>query len=338
MSVQRVHLWTLAACTAVAIAAFALDTPQRDAPPSRLSALGAIPAGARFALMLDVEELRRSELGAILLAAGRELPGVGPLDQLCGFDPSASVTEIAIAIPGAVSRNEVGIAAAGSFRAEEIALCAEKVIRARGGQPMRTQVGSFVSVRDRARAGAEVAVRDGGPVLLGEGHYLRDMVDTADGRTENLRRDRVHSALREAVEGDAPLVASWSLDADWLERSTRDELARLSPLSEIRAAALAVRVTPEVSAHAVLVCPRPEACGEVLRVLTNLSRDLGPALEEELGADPLEGARMHDEGGEVHVQVSLTPERARTLAMGLLRRLTPAANSAPIEPDEVVRP
>lgn len=336
MSVQRIHALTLLACAAVALAAVVLWKPARREPP-RLSALAAIPSGARFAATLDLTELRKSGLGSALLAEGRELPGVGRLESVCGFDPAASVSEVALATPArdAGTEPELGIVVSGDFGAERIGACADAVIRARGGTPARTRVGSFETLRDRGGPAGDVAVRDGGPILLGEGRYLHDMIDTVEGRGHNLRQDRLHASLRAAVGDGGAVVASWSLPEDWLERLTGDPLARLSPLAAVRAAALRVDVAPEISAHAVLACAAGEICQEVADVLANLSRDFGPVLREELGADPLEGARIELVDGSVHVRVSLGERRASTIARKLMGRwMQPPAPAQP-PPDAV---
>ncbi len=348
MSVQRIHLLTLAACVAIAAAGFALhkSTPKPVERP-RVNALSAVPSGAGFAATLDIAQLRKSELGAALLSAGRELPGVGRLDAICGFDPAEQVREVILAMPRrkATDVSELGIAISGDLDAERIAGCAEAVVRRRGGTPARTPIGSFLTIRDRSAPGAEVALRDGGPVLLGEGHFLRDMIDTVQGTNENLWRDALHMALRRQLGEGAALTASWVLDEDWLEQASGERLARLSPLSRVRAAALRVDVAPEISAHALLGCTSADDCRELTELLRNLSSDLGPMLEAELGDNPLDGARVEQQGATVHVRVRLGADRASRIARRLVLRLSaapapvPPPSSAPaLVPDEIVRP
>jgi hypothetical protein len=321
VSVQRVHLLTLAACAAIAAAALALRARPPPPEPPATGALAAVPSRATFALTVDVAQLRGSELGKALLAAGRELPGIGSLDATCGFDPAEQIREIALAVPALSASDELGIVIAGDVRAEPIADCVERVLRRRGGDPARTQLEAFVAIRDRSSAArAEVLVRNGGPVLLGEGHYLRDMVDAAQGRAENLDQDPIHAELRRRVGRGAPLVASWLLDEGWLERVSGDELARLSPLAELRAAALRVDVAPEVAARALLVCTSPGACERVAQVLRSFSRDLAPSLREELGDDPLAGAQIEATGATIELSVRMPSERLSAMARRLLSR------------------
>ncbi len=248
------------------------DRPQEPAP----RAVDAVPAGAGFVLTIDVARLRETELGRSLLSAGRELPGVGRLDAICGFDPSESVREIAIASPSVSP--ELGIVAIGDFSAERIAGCAEAVVRRRGGTPVTTSIDEFTTVRDRGGTAGEIAVRAGGPALLGGGHYLRDMIDASAGKAPSFARDDTHRELRRRLGEDAALLASWQLDEGFLERATGEPDARLSPLAQVRGAAVRVDAASTIVVRAVLSCPTKTACSEVASVLRDASREFGPLL------------------------------------------------------------
>jgi hypothetical protein len=114
------------------------------------------------------------------------------------------------ALAGPEAEVELGLAAVGDFDAAAVADCAAAIVRLHGGDPVRTTLGGFLTVRDRGGASeGEVAARDGGPVLLSGGRYLRDMIDAAEGRSPSLRSEARHRALREAVGVDAALVVSW---------------------------------------------------------------------------------------------------------------------------------
>lgn len=346
MSVQRLNALTLLFTIAFAALAFWLYEPKPRQRP-RLSELAAIPSDATFVASVDVARLRGSELGRALLSTGRELPGVGRLDAVCGFDPSDAVRSVAIAERG----GEVGVVATGEFALEPIARCAEAVITKRGGAPARTPVSSFVSVRDRSQPSGELAVRNHGPVLLGEGRFLRDMIDTFEGRSQNLRRDPVHASLRDRLGDSAAATVTWKLAPGWLERVSGEPLAAKSPLAEVRAAGLRLDVAPEIRALGLLVCSSSAACDEVASVIGDLTRDLGPLLKQELGENPLEGAEVDRSEGAVRLRVTLTHDRAtaivRRVALRLLvapdeeptpAPLPPASSAPPLVPDEVLRP
>ena len=50
-----------------------------------------------------------------------------------------------------------------------------------------------------AATGGEIAVRKGGPVLLGAGTYLRAMIDAAEGRTPTIRSSVAHTHLAREI-------------------------------------------------------------------------------------------------------------------------------------------
>ncbi len=289
---------------------------RQEAP--RLSALGAIPAGASLVVTMDLARVRQSPLGATLTDNGRILPGVGRLSDVCGFDPTSEIEELALALPKGDS-TDFGLVATGSFSEKKMAECASAIVAKRHGRPGLTRVGSFVTIRDLGRTQGEIAVRDGGPVLLGDGHYLRDLIDTAEGRIDNVAHDETHESLRKSV-GDGAVVASWVVPPGWMERVTDSQLVRLSPLSSLRAVALRVNVTPKVNVLAMLGCSSDAACGDLAGVLDSLRRDLSPAIRHELGQDPLQEAKISTAGRVVTVQLELEPARAAALLGRLLDR------------------
>ncbi len=350
-SMRTLHVLTLLVLVGVTVTVFATAnrTPPKVEHPQS-SVLDALPADNAFVATVDLTRLRQSPVGAVLAGKGRELPGVGRLDQVCGFDPTLAIRELAIGVPASTGDDEsrdFGIVASGDFSAKRIADCATRVIARRGGSAVETRLGSFIDIRDRRHAGGEVAVRDGGPVLLGGGNYLRAMVDAADKQGPSMRRDKLHAALRRSVGEKSTLVATWVLSSDWLEQLSGSTLSRLSPLSKIRAAALAADVSPHVEARAVVGCAEPAACKEVAAVLEDLGRTtVGPLLSRELGMDLARRVHISTEPHEVHLRLSLSADEATRLAERAWARLgtpdapaPPAASGAPGEggappPDE----
>jgi len=350
LSLRTLHGLTLLGLIAIAATVFVLGkrTPEKPVRPG-LSALDALPADNAFVATVDLVRLRQSPVGAVLAGKGRELPGVGRLDDVCGFDPTLDIRELAIGVPASTDRDEprdFGIAATGDFSAKRIAACASRVIKRRGGSPVETRLGSFIDIRDRRHTGGELAVRDGGPVLLGGGSYLRAMVDAADKQGPSERRDKLHTVLRRSVGEHSTLVATWVLPSDWLEQLSGSDLSRLSPLSRVRAAALAVDVSPRVEAHAVVGCAKTAACKAVAALLEDLGRTtVGPLLRRELGTDLAKRVRISTEPHEVHLHLALSSEEAALLAARAVSRLesasTPSASglsSAPPAPGASLRP
>lgn len=302
------------------------DAATSVAPPElkTSSPLAALPAGAELQVTLDMARFRASALGALLTKEGRTLSGVGSLEQVCGFDPARKIRAIAVAVSAASRTNapDFGVAATGNFSARRLVACARRVIRRRGGSPVETRIGSFVAVRDRRGRAGEVAVRDGGPVLLGAGDYLLEMIDAADGRAPNATSDELHQALQRAVGVQGALVATWVLPARWLEQWAGAGLARASPLSQVRAIALRVNVTPEIEAHAVVGCTARSTCQEVHRLLSELlTSSIEPRLTHVLGhrlAHPIE---LRTTPREVHIDLIFTKDEASILFKSLLAKL-----------------
>ncbi len=325
MNVQRINVLTMLGVVALAIGVFWRSESERPRPKAR-AALDAIPAGSGFLLTIDLAKLRNTVLGRVLLAAGRELPGVGPLDAICGFDPSESVRELAVASPAL--GDELGIAAAGEFSAQQIADCAEAVVRRRGGSPVKSTIDEFSTIRDRDGFAGEIAVRDGGPVLLGGGRYLRDMIDASSGKAPTSARDGAHRELRRRLGEGGAVLASWQFDEGFLERATGDPDARLSPLAQVRAAGFRVDADVSISVSGLLGCDTKTACSEVAEVLRSASRDFGPLIAREIGHDVLRDAKIELDGASVEIGFELTALRALTIAQRLLSHYAPEPRPA----------
>jgi len=237
---------------------------------------------------LDAEKLRGTPIGAALLAEGGDLPGVGPIVEICGFDPTLQVRTIAFALPGIEADAEeeapieFGVAAYGNFSSERVAACATTAISRRGDSPIITKVGSFVSVRQRQGSDGEIAAREGGPVLLGAGRYLRDMIDAADGRVPSAARDERHRALRASLGEDGMLLVSWLLPRGWFEQLVESSFARLSPLSTVDQAALRVDIGARSLLTLAVDCASLTACTDLAEVAKSLiESELDPWLEDQ---------------------------------------------------------
>src|SRR6185312_10853154 len=131
-----------AAAAAGAAGLFAITRSRR---PLDLSAkvLDAVPAGALLVATADLSALRASPATAPLLKEGREIPGLGKVRDVCGFDPLDTLTEAAIAIPATGDTGEFGLVATGPIDADALVACASKVIDARGGHAVTSTLGSF---------------------------------------------------------------------------------------------------------------------------------------------------------------------------------------------------
>jgi hypothetical protein len=175
---------------------------RRHAQKMPEGALSAVPHDTWLVAVVDIASLRTSPIGKPLHGAGSTgaIPGLRSLPDTCGFDPVAKLRELVVAVPeeGDQTRGDFGVAFTGDFGKDELIACADKVIRARHGEPRTTSRGSFTLVEDTSSGkNARVAYREGGPFLVGSGGWLDKMMDAADGNAERERPE--HGALRAAL-------------------------------------------------------------------------------------------------------------------------------------------
>ena len=351
MSTRQLELVALAGF--VAAAAFAVTRPnekptREEGEPTPITALDAIPSEAAFVATIDLPRVRESTIGGALTANGRELPGIGRIDELCGFDPTGRIERLALAFPsGGPNDEEFGVVAIGKFTAEEIVRCAIKTLETRGGRPVTTRIGSFQAVRDRGQSAGEIAVRDGGPVLLAGGGYLRDMIDAADGRTTSMKSNGAHRALRQMVEAGGAVTATWVAPKNWFEKLAGAEAARISPLAKVSSAAFRLDFAPKLEARAVIRCSDTGACQDVGDFIEGFrEHELAPMARNELGielGDDKLGVVTDDD--RVLVALLLDPKeataafaRAVTLALEPPPPPAPSGSAAVPKPDEIIEP
>ena len=287
---RNIHLGVLGASLALAVWVFGAQ-PRSAGPATHgdtlspatdeRSPLAIIPAGSAFVLSVDVRALSRSPLGAFIAERLGRSAGASKLAQACGFDPLARLDQLALAIPSAnlaaqEHPEDFGIVASGRFKAEEITRCASSAITARSGEPIRTKLGSFDSVRDRKASSGEIAAKDGLLVVSG-GSYLRELLDSADSDTRAGPagiRDARHAELRRAL-GPGPLLATWLLGEGWFARVAGEEAnARLSPLAALKTMSLRVNVGRTAELLVLLDCAESEAASRIASLLGELRSSL----------------------------------------------------------------
>ncbi|WP_437713362.1 hypothetical protein WMF45_46615 [Sorangium sp. So ce448] len=296
---------------------------RRESPPAAAPrALDAVPAGAMLVATLDLPALRASPAFASFLREEREIPGLGKVRDVCGFDPVAALTEVAIAIPAAGEGGDFGLVAAGAVQDEALLACASKVIEARGGRPVVSGIGSFRAVRDASAEGhGEIAVRPGGPILLGGGAYLRAMIDTAEGRGGNVGgsvgASAAHDDIARAVgEGAARVTVV-------LTPEQRAEIGRelalsgsgRSPAASLLSGGASVALGPEIAVHAAVLCDAEAPC-EALGAELRAARDTRAAdfATRLIGFGAvLERIAIAAEGKALHARVKLSAEEAGVL-------------------------
>jgi hypothetical protein len=251
------------AVVAAAVVWFFARSPAVERLPS-VHPLAIVPPGPALVVSVDLARLRAARSGQALL--GRSLAEIA--GGRCESALASDTDELALAMPGDTAQDHaspdaLALIGAGRFLGSVVATCAEEHIRARHGDPVRTTIGTFVSVRDRRQAG-EIAARDG-LLIVSEGLYLRSLIDAADGpRVDGTpaerERDQLHAELRRVVGRGAPIIATLVLPAGWLGHALADPTADLSPLATIRSAALRADVTDALDVTAVVTCDSSEAC------------------------------------------------------------------------------
>ena len=313
-----------AAVLALAIGLCIFAIQRSRAPAERREAsLDAVPQGAILVAVADLDALRASPAGAKLLAADRDIPGLGTVREVCGFDPMERIRELAIVVPAGGDEGDFGLVAAGDAQDDAILACASKVIEGRGGKPVITTVGSFRTVRDATMilSGAEIAVKRGGPILLGAGPYLRAMIDAADGRIATIRTSVAHARLADMVEGSA-VRATVVLTPKQREDLARDLAEGGGPRAAgaILAVAVGAKLGAMVSVRAVIACETAASGADVAAILSK-ARDARAAdfATKLVGFSKiLEDTQIRADGESVQIAAEVPADQAATLFERLL--------------------
>jgi hypothetical protein len=312
---RRYHWAVLALAVALLGAALIAKKPWVSAPKApRLSPLAIIPAGPAFVLHVDLARLRESK-------AGRELSELGwarySPNANWAFEPLRDVDELVLAVPGdarfgrehgaSFEPDAVALVATGNFPTKAITDAAFERIRARGGKPLLTKVGSFDSVRDLEGSG-EVSARDG-LLVLSDGAYLRALLAAAEGHRSDgtdleRTRDHVHAELRRSFGRGAPVTATLTLPSGWLESAFGDSVAARSPLALVRSAAVRVTVGERVELEGLLLCANADDCSHVAKFLVNARGDLETALGSDAALRHFRDVGKQD-GERVEIALSL---------------------------------
>jgi len=186
--------------------------PQLPEAASARDLLAAVPAGPGLLITVEVGALSPGVALELLKTGGGALLG---LREVCGFEPLLALRRVAFAMPfragTAEDNGDFALIAETSLEPEPVLRCAEAVMRKRGGQPVRSRLGTFTSVRDRGKPLGEVAIRADGLFVLSGGQYFRDVVDAANGAVvgdeASRLRTQLHLGMRRRLE-PSQLVAT----------------------------------------------------------------------------------------------------------------------------------
>lgn len=320
--------------------------------------LAAVPADSFLVGTLDRNALRGSPLLEPLAAFAASL-GKDAVVERCGFDPVERLDALAVAVPEEEGSGEFGLAMAGRTPPDELVACGFKLASDRGARLASDTVGSYTLVYGADTLHAltplgKLALREGGPHLLGRGAWLEAMMAAAEGRRPRLADDERHRELRRALAapGTAVLVTVL-LPSELRERLKREmagEEAMLGVLGVERAGLALGLGGPggaDLVARAELRCERAEDCAEVGGLIAAKrdawSKHLGAAVFGLAG--PLARMTVEHHDRRLTVRSDMPAADARRLLERLLalRAAPPGAPTArpppsppPVTPDEAL--
>lgn len=295
--------------------------------------LKVIPKDAPLLFTLDLEAPHAEGLRALLFNPAHELPGVGRLQDVCGYDPSPAVKALAVAAfrPSLSdpSNPAFAIVAGGDFDMPRLAGCIERLVETKGGRAERQRSGSMTLIRDQHGSDTEIALLDQGLVLVSTREHLRQLLQALDGKAPNVGDDPTHRSLRAAVGGQAPAIGTLAFQRGWLTQLFKDEDAERSPLAQLRAAALRLDIGGEVALDALLRCERAADVAPLQRFLSDLRGKLAPALAEQ-GLAALDRFELEPQGQDLRLRWKLDQKTLEQLIQRLNRPLkAPAPPSVP---------
>ncbi|TKC99890.1 hypothetical protein [Polyangium fumosum] len=338
MQTRTRNALVFAAAAVVVVAAVAWVWQRREMARPLPATLDAIPEGALLVATADLGALRRSDAFAPLLSETREIPGLGKVRDVCGFDPMAGLTELGVAVPSSGGDGDFGLVASGAIDPDALLACASKVIEARGGRSVVNPIGAFRTVRDASQStsGAEIAVREGGPILLGAGSYLRAMIDAAEGRVPSARADGDHTKLA-AEAGPGALRVTVVLTPEQ-RRTLLEEIAlsgaQGSPAASVVGLGLSVTIGERVGLSGVVACDAAAPCADLARIFEGKrTAQSGDPLVRLMGLGPiLERLQIGAEGPRISARVDMSTDEATELVTRVIAlRAAAARQRGPVE-------
>jgi hypothetical protein len=185
--------------------------------------------------------------------------------------------------------------------------CAELTIRQRGGTPVRSRLGAFVSVRDQAKPIGEVAIRADGLFVLSGGQYFRDVLDRAAGATrpdeQAQKREQMHATVRGRLGKNHLSASSVTLDPNAEPRG-------------LRSMGMAIDVQKRTRLRVFAGCATEQACRDALAMAESL-RD---SLRRDPQFSPLASTRLVQSGAELVGEGEIANEQLGPMLARLLAR------------------
>ena len=289
---ERVVHWLLLVVAMVAVGVLVRRGMQRSPTASgRVDPAAIVPPGPQLLVTADVEALA-DVAGPQLLKAG--VGSLLGLKELCGFEPLLAMRRVAFAMPEGSS--DFAFIAETTVSSEQVLRCAELTMKKRGGSPVRTRLGRFVSVHDQARPVGEVAIRDDGLFLLSGGKYFRQVLDQAAAATptdaQARQREQLHRVVRTRLGTNQVNVSSVTLEPH-------------PDPAGLRSFGIAVEVSKRTRIRGYVGCDTEKACTDAVSTAESLRQ----ALAKDPLFAPLTGVRLAQNGAELLAEGEIANEQ-----------------------------
>jgi len=337
---------------AVVVGGAALGGALLVAPARGRRALDAVPAEAFVVVSVDAKAARESALAeTVRTGAAAGVPLLGRVSEACGWDVLGRVEELVVALPEE-NAGAFGIAAKTDVEPAEVKACADRMIGDRGGKARLTTRGRFHVLEDEGKAdGAAIAYGEGGVLVVGSGPWFDAMLDAAEGKRPAVGRAGEHAALRGAVTGARPALATATALLPEATRArvkkemnlegSKDDLVMAAVLA-VRAAGASVALGKKEEGAELrleLRCETEAACADVKALLERKrlawSQDLRLRL---LGAGPLvDSLTVEARGATATAKASIAAEDLGRL-LERMRSITGARESSPMAAPPGPRP
>ncbi len=301
-----------------------------ESPHALVRAMDAVPEGSFLVVSIDVARVRSAavleELGFV------QKQGLDDVTAACGFDPIDRAREAVIAVPEAGEPGDFGLAVVVDLQRDEVVACATKVLTARGGNPTVHDEDGYSIVEDTNLGASRprIAIRDGSPLFIGHGAWMRQMMGAFDRKTPRPAVTSAHVRLRDELHAQDAAISATAILPTSLRERLRSEVDNgqktggptFSAILQVSEVGVVMRLGQDAGPEgldAVARCESALACNTlrdfIERKRTVLANDWGVKL---IGmATLLESMRMHTQDAELFLDLDApAAEIARVVNRG----------------------
>lgn len=280
------------------------------------SVVDVLPTNTGVVVEIDLDSLRQSGRGREAIDA---FDRRAAKDAPCASAILASIERVGLAIPvGAAYESDFAIVGVGKkLRAKDVVDCAQTVLRARHAEPRVQTMGSFTTVQESEGDHGVLAVRDGGPIVVGSGVWLGAIVDVADGVAPSLRDDAIHDVARRAQKG-AVATLTYALPPDVRDAFAEKLPNDAKPLARVPSIVAAIRLDEAAGALVVdadAACDAP-TCASLKPLADNAKDVLARATNTTLLGlrEVVEAATIAIDTGKLHVSLRVQLAKLEAIA------------------------